>query len=258
MPENLRCGKVTDKNKQGEKTKTGEISGTNAEIVDPPSEGNGGDSGLASMAEAQEQSLKVLFESLSVAHGNEAAVSEWASRMPEAVKNKILQMNVLPPNEINPPLNEDQSIVNDGSTKSSTPSVLGNSRAVSPNPETSTVTGIISQESLVECLSKALRLQNTWTADNVSRIPEIHGSGVNEKGESVQPLKIIFKRIEEIFSDENLRRDALIIRAKGVAKDVIYKFTWSNPDASYEAMKAALLKRFEPKLNKVEYISQFR
>lgn len=74
----------------------------------------------------------------------------------------------------------------------------------------------------------------------MERIPELYAYGTNAMGIRTARPSFVFEKIERSFTDETLRRDALRMKARGLASNYLYDFLANSPNASYREQKEAL------------------
>ena len=118
-----------------------------------------------------------------------------------------------------------------------------------------------SKEELAQLLVQAARKnEHGEVFNNVSlqRIPELYAYGSSPNGTRTARPQLVFQKIEEIYGQESQRKDALRLRVRGLASNYLYDLLASNPSATYEEQKQALLRRFKVKLTKTEYMARFQ
>lgn len=151
--------------------------------------------------------------------------------------------------------NEDQ-----GSHRDHNETVNSNATDTS-NTNNTTNSFSFSKEELAQLLVQAARKhEHGETFNNLSlqRIPELYAYGSSPNGTRTARPQLVFEKIEEIFSQESQRKDALRLRIRGLASNCLYDYLASNPHATYEEQKQTLLRRFKVKLTKTEFMLRFQ
>ena len=115
----------------------------------------------------------------------------------------------------------------------------------------------VTPETLAQSIAKALHAPDCWSGDNISCIPMLFANGVNSHGERTVRPAVVFEKIEEVFSSDKDRCDALLARARGTAIDALLVIMDDNPNASYTTLKEILMKKLKTPLSKIEFDAKF-